>query len=174
MSKVLNTVLIGAHVKSEPDGLAQWNSFIFSYTINLLLVFIVVAGLFALSGGYQPFIAPLATPALQLVIATTNLVTLVLTYVASLTWEMNEAAIERLHAARRTMAEYWLVLAGLAVAALLVATLLFLSCSFALLMAAACINAMLLQFMWSQRILSATHGMNDEKARPASPNAASD
>ena len=46
MSKILNTILIGAHVRSEPDGLAQWNSFIFSYTINLLLVFIVVAGLF--------------------------------------------------------------------------------------------------------------------------------
>jgi uncharacterized membrane protein YhaH (DUF805 family) len=169
MSKVLNTVLIGAHVKSEPDGLAQWNSFIFSCTINLLLVFIVVAGLFALCGAYQPFIAPLATPALQLVVATTNLVTLALTYVASLSWEMNEAAIERLHAAGRTRAEYWLVLAALAVTALLVAALLFLTCSFMLLIVAACINAMVLQFMWSQRILNSTHGMNKQ----ARPNAAS-
>jgi hypothetical protein len=60
------------------------------------------------------------------------------------------------------------------VTALLVATLLFLSSSFALLVAAACTNAMVLQFMWSQRILNSTHGMNDEQARPASPNAASD
>jgi uncharacterized membrane protein len=154
-SKILNTVLIGARVKSEPDGLAQWNSFIFSYMINLLLVFVAVAGLFALFGVYQPFTAPLATPALQLVIATTNLVTFVLTYIASLSWHMNEAAIERLHAAR-TKAEYWLVLGALAVAVLFVATLLFLSRSFELLIAAACINAMPLHFMWSQRILNST------------------
>jgi hypothetical protein len=68
---------------------------------------------------------------------------------------MNEAAIERLHAAR-TKAEYWLVLGALAVAVLFVATLLFLSRSFELLIAAACINAMPLHFMWSQRILNST------------------
>src|SRR2546430_10915238 len=118
MSKILNTILIGAHVRSEPDGLAQWNSFIFSYTINLLLVFIVVAGLFSLFGIYHPLVAPLAAPAFQLVVATANLVTLVLTYVASLSWEMNEVAIGRLRAARRTKAEYWLLLVALAVGSL--------------------------------------------------------
>jgi hypothetical protein len=68
---------------------------------------------------------------------------------------MNEAAIERLHAAR-TKAEYWLVLGALAVAVLFVATLLFLSRSFELLIAAACINAMPLHFRLSQRILNST------------------
>jgi hypothetical protein len=172
-SKVLDTVLIGAHVKSEPDGLAQWNSFIFSYAVNLLAVFVVVAGLFALLGDYRPFTAPLATPAFQLVIATANLVTLALTYVASLSWEMNEASVERLRAARRTKAEYRLVLTALAAAVLLVAALLFLLRSVELLIAAACINAALLQFMWSQRILNSTPE-NDVKAPASSPSAASD
>jgi len=57
MSEALNHILLGARIKSEADVIGQWNFVIFSYTINLLLVFLAVAGLFALAGIYQPFVA---------------------------------------------------------------------------------------------------------------------
>lgn len=153
MSEALNHILLGARIKSEADVIGQWNFVIFSYTINLLLVFLAVAGLFALAGIYQPFVAPLAKPAFQVVLAVTNLVTFVLMYITSLSWKMNEAAIERLRAARRSKAEYRFLLAALAATSLLFSTLLFLTFDFALLAGAACMNAMLLQCMWSQRVL---------------------
>jgi hypothetical protein len=158
MSEILNIILLGAHVKSETSGLAQWNAIIFYYAINLLLVFLVVAGFFALSGAYQPFVAPLATPAIQVVVATTNLVTFVLMYIASFGWEMNEAAIGPQRAAYPSKVVYWSLLIVLTAISLFIAAFLFLTFNLVVLLVAAVVNSTLLQFAWSRRFLSSIRG----------------
>ena len=152
-SRFLNKVLFGARIGSDPDIVSQWGTLAASYVLNLLLLFICVAAICALAGYYDPISAPLAAPALRVMLAISNLIAFALTYVASLSWEMHDKAIERQRAANRSTGEFVLLFALFSIASLFFLTVSFLVLDIAVLIANAVVNSALLQMLMSRRIL---------------------
>ena len=152
-SRFLNKVLFGARVTADPDVVSQWGTIIVSYVLNLLLVLVPVVIVSAITGHYRPLVAPLEKPALQVILATANLTTFSLTYLASLSWRMGEQAIERQRAANRSNGEYWILLLTLATASFVFLLLLFLVFNIAAIVGSACVNSALLQLAMSRRVM---------------------
>ena len=153
MSGVLNGLLFGARVESDPDVIAQWGTIAVSYMLNLVIVSIFVAGGFAISGHYQPFAVPVADSAVQFPAAIANVLTFTLTYIASREWRMGPDAIERQRSANRSRGEYLVLLLLLSFASLLFLTAAFYVFSIVALVAGACVHSALMQLLMSQRAL---------------------
>jgi hypothetical protein len=68
-SRILNKFLFGARVASDPDVVSQWGTIFVSYVMNLFLISIVVAAIFAITGYYQPLVAPFSESTLRLPVA---------------------------------------------------------------------------------------------------------
>jgi hypothetical protein len=152
-SHVLNKVLFGARVASDEDVVSQWGTIIVAYLLNLLLIFVLVAPIFAIAGYYQPLAAAFAEAALRLPAAIANLATFVLTFIASLEWRMSGDAIERQRAANCSRGEYLVLVSLLSIVSLFFLTVAFLVFSIAALVAGACMHSALLQMLMSQRVL---------------------
>jgi hypothetical protein len=157
ISNFLNSILFGARVESDPDVVSQWGTVAVSYMLNLVIVFLVVATGFAISGYYQPFVAPLADAAVRLPAAIANLLTFALTYIASLEWRMRADAIERQRAANRSRGEYLVLLFLLSVVSLSFLAAAFYVFSIVALVAGACAHSALLQLLMSQRALQSEY-----------------
>lgn len=153
ISNYLNTIMFGARISSDPDVVSQWGTIAVSYILNLILILAVVVPVFTIAGYYEPFAAPFADPALRIVLATANVLTFALTYVASLSWRASLNAIERQRAANRSKAEYIILISLIAGASFVFLSVLFLVLNIAALIASACINSALLQMLISRRTL---------------------
>jgi hypothetical protein len=152
-SRFLNVVLFGARVESDPDVISQWGTISVSYVLNFGLVAIAVAVLFVVFGFYQPSVDPLAESFLRSFLAVTNLLTFVLTLVASLSWRMSESAIERHRAANRSDTEYRILLSLLILGSLLFLAIPFRILSVPALIVSACASSALFQILMSQRAM---------------------
>ncbi len=95
ISRALSKVLFGARISLAEDYNSQLETIAAAYIGNLILIFAVVATTFAAMGLYDPFHSPLAASNIQAPLAISNLITFVLTYLASLSWKANQRAIER-------------------------------------------------------------------------------
>lgn len=153
VSRLLNIVLFGARVESDPDVVSQWGTISVSYALNFCLIAILVAVLFVVFGLYQPSVDPLAEPPVRSLLAITNLLTFVLTFVASLGWRMSESASERHRAANRSDAEYWVLVSFLIVGSLLFLAIPFRILSVPALIVSACASSALFQILMSQRAM---------------------
>jgi hypothetical protein len=109
-SRALNKVLFGARVASDKYPVSQWGTIGIAYVLNVFVIFVFVAAIFAIAGYYHPLGTPFAESALQLPTAIANLVAFALTYIASLEWRMSDDAIERQRAANRSRGEYLVLL----------------------------------------------------------------
>jgi hypothetical protein len=101
-SGVLNKVLFGARIAADRNVNSQLDTILVAYVANLFFVFLAVAVSFVVSGRYDPLHAPLEASALRTMLAIANPITLVLTFLASLSWVMHDEAVERALAAQRT------------------------------------------------------------------------
>lgn len=154
-SRVLNKVLFGSRVASDEDAWSQVGTIGTAYLLNVLMIFVVVAAIGTVAGYYQPLDAPFANPTLRVMLALSNVVTFALTYVASLTWEMHEKAIEVQRAARGPV-EIVVLIVLFSIPSLFFLAALFLILDFGGLIASAVINAFLLQMFTSERIFKST------------------
>jgi fumarate reductase subunit C len=151
-SRVLNKVLFGSSVASDDNIGSQWGTIGTAYVFNLLMIFVIVAAIGTVAGYYKPLDAPFANPTLRVLLALSNIVTFALTYVASITWEMHEKAIEIQRAARRVPGEIVVLIALFSIPSLFLLAALFLTLDIGALIASALVNAALLQMLTSERI----------------------
>jgi hypothetical protein len=156
-SRILNKVLFGARVASDPDTISEWSTIFVSYVMNLSLLFIVMATVFAIAGYYQPLAAPFSESALRLPVAIANVVTFALTYIASLEWRMSEDAIGRQRAANRSRGEYLVLLSLLSTAALSFLIVNFFVFNIGVLLGGASVYSALIQMLMSQRALESPY-----------------
>lgn len=84
VSRTLNKVLFGARIVAARDGNAQLETIGVAYVANLLLVFLAIGVIFAVSGRYDPLHAPLEESTLRTILAIANPITFVLMFLASL------------------------------------------------------------------------------------------
>ena len=143
-SRFLNKFLFGGRIASDPDVGWQWGTVIISYMLNLFIVFVVVAAVFAAAGRYHPIDAPLAAAALQTPLAIANVATFALTAIASLSWRINDEAINRQRAANRSRGEYLVLLSLFSIIALFFVSVLFVIFDVAALIVSACVNSALI------------------------------
>jgi hypothetical protein len=151
-SRLLNKVLFGARVASDPDIVSQWGTLAISCVLNLLLVFVGIAAIFAVAGHYHPLAAPLARPALRVMLAISNPIAFALTYLASLSWEMHDKAIETQRAANRARGAFVVFATLFSIASLFFLAGAFLFLDVGVLLASAVVNSALLQMLMSDRI----------------------
>jgi hypothetical protein len=152
-SRTLNKVLFSAGVASDEDVVAQWGTIAVAYLLNLLLVFVFVAAIFAIAGYYQPLAAPFAESALRLPVAIANLATFALTFIASLEWRMSDVAIERQRAANCSRGKYLVLVSLLSIVSLLFLVATFFFFSIVALVAGAAMHSALLHMLMSERVL---------------------
>jgi hypothetical protein len=156
-SRSLNKVLAGERVETDPDIVSQCGTIAVSYIVNLLLILIFIAVIFALAGYYNPLGAPFATPVLRMMLAISNLITFALTYVASLTWKMHDSAIETQLAANRARGAFIVFAALFSIASLFFLAVPFLFLHVGVLLASAVVNSALLQLLMSRRIFKSKY-----------------
>jgi hypothetical protein len=156
-SRYLNKVLSGKRVATDPDIVSQCGTIAVSYTVNLLLILILIAVIFAIAGYYNPLSAPFATPVLRVMLAISNLIAFALTYVASLTWEMHDKAIETQLAANRAQGAFIAFATLFSIASLFFLVVPFLFLHVGVLLASAVVNSALLQLLMSRRIFKSKH-----------------
>ncbi len=107
VSLALNKVLFGARVAADRDGVSQLDTIGISYVVNLLLVFIALAMIFAVTGHYDPLHAPFEGQALRSMLALANPIAFVLMYLASLSWSIHDDAVEKRLAIKRTTNRFY-------------------------------------------------------------------
>ena len=100
-SRALNKVLFDARIAADRDGNSQLDTILGAYVANLFLVFLAIAVIFAVGGQYDPLHPPWEGSVLRTMLAIANPVTLILTFLASLSWHAHDEAVERALAARR-------------------------------------------------------------------------
>jgi hypothetical protein len=160
-SRALNKVLFGARIALDEDSNSQAGTMMVAYLLNLVLVFSVVAGISASVGFYDPFHSPLAASNVQMPLAISNLVTFVLTYLASLSWKAHEKAIERRLTVNRSRGGFYTLLSALflpsiifcAIASAFLLGVLFHTLNVANLLGSFLVNSVILQVLFSERSL---------------------
>lgn len=151
IGQLLNRFLFGSSVVKAPDVISAWESVLRGYILNLMIVIFSAAAIMAASGHYHPFVAPLGEAELRLILAISNPITFLLTFVASLQWYPSDQAIERQRAASRSRGEFIVLLTLFWGASLIFLTANFIIPSFLGVLAGAAVHSALFQLMVSQR-----------------------
>ncbi|WKA31301.1 hypothetical protein [Bradyrhizobium roseum] len=93
-SRSLNRFLFGARIAHANDQITQLEAIIAAYAANLVLVLCLVYMLLVAGGLYQSLPEPFLS-VLPRALAISNIVTFVLTFLASLTWMANSHLVRR-------------------------------------------------------------------------------
>lgn len=152
-SLTLNRVLFGSQIVHCEDFNSQFATMSTCYLGNLAATCVLglsIGAFLGLCDVRHPFAN---VRALQFIVALANVVTLFLTYIASLSWKMHEAVIERQRRANRSRGEFLTLLALSALASAFFIGALFISFGPSVLLATVGANSSLLLLSLSQRNL---------------------
>jgi hypothetical protein len=152
-SQAFNRVLFGAGVASDGDFYSVWSTVSTAYIANLLVLFVPIGIVSTIVGYYDPFHAPFETSNIRVPLIAANLAAFVATYVASLTWTVNDQAIERMQRVNRTIWEYYVYMSLSYVLSIFTTTALFIVPGYTTLLASTCFNSLLLVMLLIHRRL---------------------
>jgi hypothetical protein len=151
--RLLHRLLLSSTIDRAPDVTAAWGSIMAAYLRNLVVLVLCVAAIFVTLGLYHPLVAPFDGTKLRLVLVISNIITFVLTFLASRQWQPSPQAKEAQKAANRSKGEYLVLLFLFWCASLILLLGNLTMPTFGVLLANVAVHSALFQLMISQRTL---------------------